>query len=109
MVILVPGELRQAEWSGFNFETKEWRIPAHKMKMREQHIVPLSDQAIQILNELKPLTGRSRYVFPSVRTPQRPMSNNTVNGALRRLGYTKDEMTAHGFRSMACTILNEQG
>lgn len=104
-----PGELRQAEWSEFNFETNEWRIPANKMKMRELHIVPLSTQAITILNELKCLTGDGHYVFPCIRTPTRPMSNNTINSALRRLGYTKDEMTAHGFRSMACTLLNEQG
>lgn len=104
-----PGELRQAEWSEFNFESNEWRIPAHKMKMREMHIVPLSSQAIKILNEIRPLTGNGQYVFPSIRTTKRPMSNNTLNSALRRLGYTKDEMTAHGFRSMACTILNEQG
>jgi integrase len=104
-----PGELRQAEWSEFNFDTNEWRIPAHKMKMREQHIVPLATQAIAVLLELKCLTGSGQYVFPGIRTPKRPISNNTINAALRRLGYTKDEMTAHGFRSMACTILNEQG
>ncbi len=104
-----PGELRQAQWDEFNFETKEWRIPAHKMKMREQHIVPLSKQAIAILKDLEHMTGRASYVFPSVRSRQRPMSNNTINAALRRLGFTKDEMTAHGFRSMACTLLNEQG
>lgn len=104
-----PGELRQAEWSEFNFDSKEWRIPAHKMKMREQHIVPLSTQAIAILEELRPYTGSGKYLFPSIRTPTRPMSNNTVNSALRRLGYTNDEMTPHGFRSMACTLLNEQG
>lgn len=104
-----PGELRQAEWSEFNFETNEWRIPAHKMKMREQHIVPLSKQAIEILNELRCFTGNGKYLFPSIRTQTRPMSNNTVTAALRRLGFTKDDMTAHGFRSMACTILNEQG
>lgn len=104
-----PGELRQAEWSEFNFETKEWRIPAHKMKMREQHIVPLSTQAIAVLDELRPYTGDGKYLFPSIRTPTRPMSNNTINSALRRLGYTNDEMTPHGFRSMACTLLNEQG
>ncbi len=104
-----PGELRQAEWSEFNFDTNEWRIPAHKMKMREQHIVPLSKQAIRTIDDLKPLTGHGQYLFPSIRTPQRPMSNNTITSALRRLGYTKDEMTAHGFRSMACTLLNEQG
>ena len=104
-----PGELRKAEWSEFNFDTSEWRIPASKMKMRELHIVPLSTQAIRILRELHMLTGKGQYVFPSVRTTKRPMSENTVTGALRRLGYTSDEMTGHGFRSMASTILNEQG
>lgn len=109
LVFVRPGELRNAEWAEFNFETAEWRIPAHKMKMRVMHIVPLSTQAIEILKELYVLTGEGRYLFPSTRTTQRPMSENTVLGALRRLGYSKDEMTGHGFRSMACTILNEQG
>jgi integrase len=104
-----PGELRKAEWSEFNFETSEWRIPAEKMKMRTMHIVPLSTQAVTILREIQPLTGHRKYVFPSVRTMERPMSENTLNSALRRLGYTKDEMTGHGFRSMASTLLNEQG
>ena len=79
------------------------------MKMGVLHIIPLSQQAISIIQELKPLTGSGQYLFPSNRTKTRPMSNNTVNGALRRLGYTKEEMTGHGFRSMASTILNEQG
>jgi integrase len=109
LVFVRPGELRQAEWSEFNFETKEWRIPAGKMKMREMHIVPLSTQVIAILEELKPLTGEGRYLFPGIRYPTRPMSDNTVNCALRRMGYTNDEMTGHGFRSMASTLLNEQG
>lgn len=109
LVFVRPGELRQAEWAEINFETNEWHIPAEKMKMREKHIVPLSQQVISILQELIPLTGNGKYVFPSIRTPNRPMSNNTVLGALRRLGYTSDEMTGHGFRSMACTLLNEQG
>ena len=109
LVFVRPGELRQAEWSEFNFDINEWRIPAHKMKMREQHIVPLSRQAIEIIQELQQLTGAGQFVFPGIRTTKRPISNNTINAALRRLGYTKDEMTAHGFRSMACTILNEQG
>lgn len=109
LVFVRPGELRQAEWKEFCFDSNEWHIPAEKMKMREKHIVPLSRQSIAILQELKPLTGDSKYVFPSIRTPHRPMSNNTVLGALRRLGYTSDEMTGHGFRSMACTLLNEQG
>lgn len=94
LVFLRPGELRQAEWCEINFESKEWRIPAHRMKMREQHIVPLSTQVIEILRELEPLTGHSKYVFPGVRSSKQPISNNTVNAALRRLGYTKDEMTA---------------
>lgn len=104
-----PGELRRAEWSEFNVGKAEWRIPAARMKMREQHIVPLSTQAIAALEELEPLTGRGTYVFPGARTNGRPMSENTVNAALRRLGYTKDQMTGHGFRSMASTHLNEQG
>lgn len=104
-----PGELRHAEWEEFNFETNEWRIPAEKMKMKATHIVPLSAQAIVILKELHTYTGHAQYVFPSIRTLRRPMSNNTVLGALRRLGYGKDEMTGHGFRSMASTLLNEQG
>lgn len=109
LLFVRPGELRQAEWSEFDFAKAEWRIPAAKMKMRETHIVPLSAQAINILQELQPLTSHGQYVFPSIRSLKRPMSNNTVNGALRRLGYTTDEMTAHGFRSMASTVLNEQG
>ena len=104
-----PGELRQAEWFEFDFKAKEWRIPASKMKMRETHIVPLSTQAIAILEELKPLTGEGRYLFPGVRYPTRPMSDNTLNCALRRMGYTNDEITSHSFRSMASTLLNEQG
>jgi len=104
-----PGELRHAEWSEFDFGAAEWRIPAAKMKMREQHIVPLSRQALAVLDTLRPLTGGGRYLFPSERTGERPMSENTVNAALRRLGYSKEEMTGHGFRSMASTLLNEQG
>jgi integrase len=111
LVFVRPGELRSAEWSEFDFDKAEWRIPGEKMKMRDPHIVPLSTQAAAILLELQPLTGRGRYVFPSARTPNgdRCMSENAVLAALRRLGYTKDEMTGHGFRSMASTLLNEQG
>jgi integrase len=109
LVFTRPGELRMAEWAEFNFESADWRIPAPRMKMREQHIVPLSRQAAAILRDLQPLTGRSQFVFPSVRTRLRPMSDNTVNAGLRRLGYGKEEMTGHGFRSMASTLLNEQG
>jgi integrase len=104
-----PGELRHAEWNEFNLAAAEWRIPAEKMKMRVMHIVPLSTQAIAILRELRPLTGDGKYLFPSVRSSKRAMSENTVLGALRRLGYTRDEMTGHGFRSMASTLLNEKG
>jgi integrase len=106
-----PGELRHAEWPEFDLDASEpqWRIPADKMKMGEQHIVPLSIQAVALLRELQPLTGRGQYVFPSLRSRSRPMSNNTVNAALRRLGYTSEEMTGHGFRSLASTSLNEQG
>lgn len=109
LVFVRPGELRKAEWAEFDLDAAEWRIPAERMKMREQHIVPLSTQAVAILRELHALTGDGRFVFPGARTNGRPMSENTVNAALRRLGYTKDEMTGHGFRSMASTILNEQG
>jgi len=109
LVYVRPGELRHAEWSEINMEAKEWRIPAAKMKMRAQHIVPLSEQALAILEEIKPFTGAGRYVFPGERTASRPMSENTVNAALRRLGYSRDELTGHGFRSMASTLLNEQG
>jgi integrase len=109
LVFTRPGELRKAEWAEFDFEKAEWRIPAERMKMREQHIVPLSSQAVAILQDLQPLTSRSKFVFPSARTWLRPMSDNTVNAGLRRLGYGKDEMTGHGFRSMASTLLNEQG
>lgn len=109
LVFVRPGELRHAEWSEIDFDAKEWRLPAHKMKMRDAHIVPLSRQAIEILKALEPLTGRGKYIFPSIRSSARPMSENTLNAALRRLGYGPDEMTAHGFRGMASTLMNECG
>ena len=109
LVFVRPGELRHAEWIEIHTDQATWRIPATKMKMKRDHIVPLADQAIHILEEIKPLTGNGRYVFPSVLTTGRPMSDNTINSALRRLGYSKDEMTGHGFRSMASTVLNENG
>ncbi|PIU53522.1 MAG: integrase [Deltaproteobacteria bacterium CG07_land_8_20_14_0_80_60_11] len=109
LVFVRPGELRQAEWSEFNLETAEWRIPAEKMKAGAVHIVPLSRQALDILREIHPLTGHGRYVFPSPRTDSRPMSSNAILSALRRMGYAKDEMSGHGFRSMASTLLNEHG
>ncbi len=109
LVFVRPSELRCAEWGEFNFDAAEWRIPAERMKMRVQHIVPLAKQTLDILNALRPVTGTGKYLFPSMRTQDRPISNNTINAALRRLGYDKDEMTGHGFRSMASTLLNEQG
>lgn len=109
LVFVRPGELRQAEWSEIDLEAAEWRIPAHKMKMKCRHIVPLSNQAVIVLRDLKPLTGRSRYVFPSIRSVDRPMSENTVNAALRRMGFEKSEIVGHGFRAMASTILHELG
>jgi integrase len=109
LVFVRPGELRKARWSEFDLDTAEWRIPAERMKMREQHIVPLAAQAIAILRELQPLTGPQGYVFPGLRDPNRPMSENALTAALRRMGYTGDEMTWHGFRSLASTALNESG
>lgn len=109
LVFVRPGELRKAEWSEFDLGNAEWRIPAERMKARVLHIVPLSAQAVAIMRELEPLTGSGRYVFTSLRTSSRPMSENTINAALRRLGYSGDQMTGHGFRSMASTLLNEQG
>lgn len=109
LVFVRPGELRYAEWEEINIESKEWRIPAEKMKKRRPHIVPLSHQAVEVLREAREVTRVSKYVFPSIRTNDRPMSENTVNVALRRLGYSKDEMTCHGFRSMASTRLHEMG
>jgi integrase len=117
LVFVRPGELRKAQWPEIDLEKAEWRIPAERMKMREHHIVPLSRQAVEILREVEPLTNRPmpsrpnapRYVFPSARTRERPMSENAILAALRRMGYTKEEMTGHGFRSMASTLLHEQG
>jgi integrase len=88
---------------------REWRIPAERMKMREAHIVPLARQAVEILREIQPVTGRQRYVFPAIGGGGRPLSANTLNGAIRRLGYSGEEMTGHGFRTPASTLLNEQG
>ncbi|MBF0462573.1 MAG: tyrosine-type recombinase/integrase [Magnetococcales bacterium] len=109
MLFVRPGELRKAEWSEIDLEAGLWRIPAEKMKMKEAHLVPLAKQAVAVLLELHPLTGAGKYVFPSVRTNDRPMSENTVLSALRRMGYSTDEMCGHGFRAMASTRLNEQG
>jgi integrase len=109
LVFVRPGELRAARWEEINLDTREWRIPAARMKMKETHIVPLSRQALAILHDLVGVTGPDGYVFPGMRDWKRPMSNNAVTAALRRMGYTGDEMTWHGFRSLACTALNEQG
>lgn len=109
LVFVRPGELRHAEWSEIDLKRGEWRIPAGKMKMKDPHIVPLSRQSIAILEELRPFTEQGKYVFPSPRSPNRLMSDNTVNAALRRLGYEKDQMTGHGFRSIASTTLHELG
>jgi integrase len=109
LLFVRPGELRAAEWNEFDLDAAEWRIPAHRMKMGEPHLVPLSDQAVKVLRELNALTGRGRFLFPSLRSAERPISDNTLNAALRRLGYATDEMTTHGFRSMASTRLNEMG
>jgi len=102
-----PGELRHAEWAEVDLDEAVWNIPASKMKMHLPHIVPLCKQAVEILRELKELTGESRYVFPSGRSFARPMSENAILAALRRMGYDKDTMTGHGFRAMARTILDE--
>lgn len=107
LVFVRPGELRQAEWSEIDLDAAEWHIPASKMKMDVAHIVPLATQAVTILREIQPMTGDGKYVFPGARMNGKPMSENTVNMALRALGYTKEEMTGHGFRAMARTLLDE--
>ena len=109
LVFVRPGELRRAEWSEFNLDAREWRIPAKKMKARTLHIVPLAPQAMAVLAELQPLTGKTRWLFPGVRTNGEPMSENTINAALRRMGYDRSTLTAHGFRGMASTMLHEFG
>lgn len=107
LLFVRPGELRKAEWTEIDHETAEWNIPAEKMKSRQPHLVPLAHQSLEILQELHALTGSGKYIFPSPRTPKRPLSNNGVLSALRRMGFEKDEMTGHGFRAMARTILDE--
>ncbi|WP_159981090.1 MULTISPECIES: integrase arm-type DNA-binding domain-containing protein [unclassified Novosphingobium] len=108
-VFVRPGELRHARWEEVNLETRVWIIPGEKMKMRKPHQVPLSRQSLAILEEIRSITGSLGYIFPSMRSRLRPMSENTLNSALRRLGYASNEMTAHGFRAMASTLLNESG
>lgn len=107
LLFVRPGELRHAEWPEIDLDAAEWNIPAGKMKMRQPHLVPLSEQAVAILRELHLLTGQGPYVFPGARSRQRPMSNNAINAALRRMGYAKETMTAHGFRATARTMLDE--
>ena len=108
MVFVRPGELRAAEWSEIDLDKATWDIPAEKMKMKQPHVVPLSEQAVQVLRELHSITGRGQYVFPSVRSIRRPMSENTINAALRYMGFDSDTMTGHGFRAMARTVLDEE-
>lgn len=107
LVFVRPGELRTAEWAEINLDAAEWRIPGSKMKMKMDHLVPLSAQAVEILRGVHPITGHGRFVFPSMRTGERPMSENTINAALRGMGYSKDVHTAHGFRAMARTMMDE--
>jgi integrase len=104
-----PGELRMAEWAEFDLANATWTIPAARTKMRRPHRVPLSPQAVAVLNALAEVTGSGRLLFPCVRSVSRPISENTLNAALRRLGYSKDQATAHGFRATASTLLNESG
>lgn len=107
LVFVRPGELRTAEWAEIDLDAAEWRIPGSKMKMKVDHLVPLSTQAVDILRSVQPLTGHGRYVFPGLRTGDRPMSENTINGALRVMGYAEEVHSAHGFRAMARTIMDE--
>ena len=107
LVFVRPGELRTAEWAEIDLNAAEWRIPGSKMKMKVDHLVPLSSQAVEILRRVQPITGHGRYVFPSLRIGERPMSENTINAALRGMGYANDVHSAHGFRAMARTIMDE--
>ena len=107
LVFVRPGELRTMGWAEVDLDACEWRIPGSKMKMKVDHLVPLAAQAVALLRILHPATGHGRYVFPSLRTGERPMSENTVNSALRGMGYSADVHSAHGFRAMARTIMDE--
>jgi len=107
LVFVRPGELRTAEWTEIDLDAEEWRIPGSKMKMGQDHIVPLATQAVELLRGLHAMTGHGKFIFPSVRTGARCMSENTINAALRGMGYSKDVMTGHGFRAMARTIMDE--
>jgi integrase len=107
MLFVRPGELRKMEWQELDLDEGLWSIPAEKMKMRQPHIIPLRQQAVALLQELEPVSERSKYVFPGERSRLVPISDNTLNAALRRLGYSKEQMTAHGFRATARTLLDE--
>ena len=107
-VFVRPGELRRAEWAEIDLDEKQWIIPAKKIKTRIDHIVPLADQVIALLEDIQPLTGHRQYIFPGARSPRRPMSENALLAALRNLGYTKEQMTPHGFRATARTLLDEE-
>ena len=109
MLFVRPGELRKMEWAEVDLDKAEWIIPAEKMKMGVTHIVPLATQAMAILREIQPLTGNGKYVFQGERDHDRPMSDNAIRSALRRMGWANDEMTPHGFRAMASTILDNMG
>lgn len=104
-----PGELRLAEWPELDLDAAIWTIPGNRMKMRREHRKPLPRQAVELFRAQRRLTGDGRYVFPSIKTRRQPISENTLNGALRRLGFTKEEMTSHGFRASANSLLNESG
>ncbi len=104
-----PGELRQARWSEFDLAAAVWLVPAERMKMRRPHRVPLPDRALTLLKDLKALTGHTEFVLPSLVSVKRVMSENTLNTALRRMGYGAEEMTAHGFRASFSTLANESG
>jgi len=104
-----PGELRGAKWDEFDQDNAVWSIPAARMKMRRPHRVPLAHQTTALLKDLRPITGGGTFLFPSVRSTTRSMSESTINAALRRLNYTKEQMTGHGFRAVASTLLNESG
>lgn len=107
LLFVRPGELRHMEWAEIDMESAEWNIPGSKMKMKQPHLVPLSKQSIEILEEIKPLTGHGKYVFPSTRSFSRCMSDNTINAAFRRMGFDGETITGHGFRATARTILDE--
>lgn len=109
LVFTRPTELRAAQWKEFDLDAAEWRIPAERMKMRQQHIVPLSEQSLAVLKDLHAFTGGGKYLFPSTCTETRPISDATMLNAVRRMGYQKHEMSVHGFRSIASTLLNELG